>query len=261
MTSLRIFLLGGVISYRALFNWIRPLSYATSMLGIPLFQMLFFAYLGRFAGVRDDGFFVVGNAVQATAMGGLYAMTMTIANERFFGTLGAVLGTPANRLALFLGRALPIIVNALAVSAVVFAAGLILLDFSLPVSRVPSLGAVVLLTATATTGLGLLLGSLGLRVRDVFFASNLVYFLTLLVCGVNVPLDVLPGWLEAVGRAVPLTHGLEAARRVAAGDGLGDVAALLGTEAAIGAVYASAAFALFRLFELEGRRRASLETY
>jgi ABC-2 type transport system permease protein len=252
---------GGVISYRALFNWIRPLSYATSMLGIPLFQMLFFAYLGRFAGVRDDAFFVVGNAVQATAMGGLFAMTMTIANERFFGTLGPVLATPANRLALFLGRALPIVVNALAVSAVVFAAGRLLLDFSLPASRVPPLAAVVLVTATATTGLGLLLGSLGLRVRDVFFASNLVYFLTLLVCGVNVPIDTLPGWLEAVGRAVPLTHGLEAARRVAGGDGLDDVATLLGTEAAIGALYASAAFALFRLFELEGRRRASLETY
>jgi ABC-2 type transport system permease protein len=261
MSTARVFLVGGVISYRALFNWIRPVSYATSMLGIPLFQMLFFAYLGRFAGVRDDAFFVVGNAVQATAMGGLYAMTMTIANERVFGTLGPVLATPASRLALFLGRALPIVLNALAVSAVVFAAGLLLLDFSLPAGRVPALAAVVLVTAVATTGLGLLLGSLGLRVRDVFFASNLVYFLTLLVCGVNVPRDVLPGWLEAAGAALPLTHGLEAARAVAAGEALGAVGGLVATEVAIGAAYAAAAFGLFRLFELEGRRRASLETF
>jgi hypothetical protein len=33
------------------------------------------------------------------------------------------------------------------------------------------------------------------------------------------------------------------------------------TEAAIGTVYAVGAYALFRLFEAEGRRRASLETY
>ncbi|MBD0330098.1 MAG: ABC transporter permease [Thermoleophilia bacterium] len=261
MAAARVFLVGGVISYRALFNWIRPLSYATTMLGIPLFQLLFFAYVGRFAGVRDDAFFVVGNAVQATAMGGLYAMTMTVANERFFGTLAPVLATPANRLALFLGRALPVVLNALAVSAVAFAAGLLLLDFSLPAARVPALAAVVLVTATATTGLGLLLGSLGLRVRDVLFASNLVYFGTLLVCGVNVPLDVLPPWLQAVGRALPLTHGVEAARRVAGGEGLGGVDGLLATEAGIGAAYALVAFALFRVFELEGRRRASLETY
>jgi ABC-2 type transport system permease protein len=88
-----------------------------------------------------------------------------------------------------------------------------------------------------------------------------VYFLMLLVCGVNVPLETLPGWLEAVGRSLPLTHGLEAARRVADGEGLGDVAGLVATEAAIGAAYAAVAFALFRLFELEGRRRATLETY
>jgi hypothetical protein len=33
------------------------------------------------------------------------------------------------------------------------------------------------------------------------------------------------------------------------------------TEALIGLAYATAAYALFRVFEAEGRRRASLETY
>jgi ABC-2 type transport system permease protein len=261
MSFLRVFLVGGLISYRALFNWVRPLSYATSMLGIPITQMLFFAYLGRFTGLRDDAFYVVGNAVQATAMGGVFAMTMTIGNERQFGTLGPLLASPANRAALFLGRSLPVVVNALAVSAVVFAAALALLDFSLPLARIPALALVVLVTASATTGLGLLLGSIGLRAREVIFAGNLVYFLMLLLCGVNVPLDVLPGWLEAVGRCLPLTHGLEAARRVVGGDGLGDVGGLVATEAAIGAAYAAAGFALFRLLELESRRHATLETY
>ena len=33
------------------------------MLGGPLFELLFFTYLGRFTGVEDEDFFVVGNAV------------------------------------------------------------------------------------------------------------------------------------------------------------------------------------------------------
>ena len=33
----------------------------------------------------------------------------------------------------------------------------------------------------------------------------------------NVPLDELPGWMQAVGNSLPLTHGIEAAREVAAG--------------------------------------------
>ena len=107
----------------------------------------------------------------------------------------------------------------------------------------------------------MLLGSIGLRARDVFFASNLVYFLMLLVCGVNIPVDELPDWLAAIGDAVPLTHGIEAAREVARGRAFGEVDRLLWTELAIGAVFVAIAFVLFRLFEVEGRRRASLETF
>src|SRR3712207_392409 len=105
------------------------------------------------------------------------------------------------------------------------------------------------------------LGSVGLRAREVFFFSNLVYFLMLLVCGVNIPLETLPGWLEAIGRAIPLTHGIEAAREIVGGASLGDVAGLVGRELGIGAAYTAFAFVLFRYFERESRLRASLETY
>jgi hypothetical protein len=95
--------------------------YVATMLGSPLFQILFFTYLGRYAGSEDDAFFIVGNAIQVAAMAGIYGMTMGIANERQFGTLQQLLATPANRLAIFSGRALPFIANGLVVSAFGFA--------------------------------------------------------------------------------------------------------------------------------------------
>ena len=257
---LRLFFVGGLLSYRALFNWIRPGIYVATMLGSPLFQILFFAYLGRYSGLRDDTYFVVGNAVQVSAMSGIYAMTLTIGNERQYQTLLPILATPANRAALFLGRALPVIANGLFVSVFGFTVGALFLDFSLGADRLPSLAAVVVVTVFACTGLGMLLGSFGLRSRDVFFFSNLVYFLMLLVCGVNIPPETLPGWLEAIGKVVPLTHGIEAAREVVAGAALGDVAGLVATEAAIGVAYTALAFGLFRFFELSSRRHAALET-
>jgi ABC-2 type transport system permease protein len=259
--ALRVFFVGGTISYRALFNWIRPGMYVATMLGSPLFQILFFTYLGRYAGGQTDDFFIVGNAVQVSAMAGIYGMVMGIANERQFGTLSALLGTPANRLAVFSGRALPFILNGLVVSAFGFAIGWLLLDFSPEPKSLAPLALVVVVTVVSCTALGMLIGSIGLRARDVFFAANLVYFLLLLFCGVNVDVDELPGWMEAVGRGLPLTHGIEAARHVAGGAALGDVTGLVLTEALIGLAYAVAAYALFRLFEAEGRRRASLETF
>ena len=260
-TALRVFFVGGGISYRALFNWISPGMYVATMLGSPLFQILFFTYLGRYAGSQDDAFFIVGNAIQIAAMSGIYGMTMGIANERQFGTLQPLLATPANRLAIFSGRALPFVVNGLVVSTFGFAVSWVLLDFRPADGSVPALGVAVLVTTCSCVALGMLIGSIGLRARDVFFGANLVYFLMLLVCGVNVAVDELPGWLAAIGRCLPLTHGIAAAREIAAGTSLGDVSGLLRTEAFIGLGYATAAYVLFRVFEAEGRRRASLETY
>jgi ABC-2 type transport system permease protein len=194
-------------------------------------------------------------------MSSIYGMTMGIANERQYGTLSPLLATPANRLAIFAGRALPFIVNGLIVSAFGFAVGWLLLDFRPADGSVPALALVVLVTTSSCTALGMLIGSIGLRARDVFFGANLVYFLMLLACGVNVAIEDLPGWLGAIGRCLPMTHGIEAAREVATGTPLADVSGLVLTELAIGAAYATAAYLLFRFFEAEGRRRGSLETF
>jgi ABC-2 type transport system permease protein len=259
MTSLRVFLIGGLISYRALFNWAKPAIYIPTMLGSTLFQILFFAYVGRNAQLRNDAYFVVGNAVQISAMAGIYGMAMTIGGERWQGTLSPLLVSPAGRLPLFLGRMVPQIANGLVVSAFGFVMSALLLDFDPPLSAVPALALVVLVSATACTCFGACFGAIGLRTRDVFVGANVIYFLMLLLCGVNVPLDTLPGWMEAIGRGLPLTHGIEAGREIAAGASLADVWTPLATEAAIGALYALVGFGLFRFFEIEGRRRATLE--
>jgi ABC-2 type transport system permease protein len=260
VNSLRVFFIGGYLAYRALFNWLRPSIYIPTMLGGPIFQILFFAYVGRYAGVRNDEFFVVGNAVQVSALAGIFGMAMTIGGERWTQTLSPLLATPANRIALFLGRALPLIANGMLISAFGFAVGWALLDFELAPGEIPGIALVVLITSFSCTALGLLTGAIGLRARDVFFLANLVALLLLLFCGVNVPLDALPDWMETVSRGLPLTHGIEAARAIADGAAFSGVTDLIATEAAIGATYALVAYGLFRFFEVEGRRRATLET-
>jgi ABC-2 type transport system permease protein len=257
----RILFVGGMIAYRALFNWIRPAIYIPTMLGSPLFQILFFANLGKYSGVGDTNFFVVGNAVQVCAMSAIYGATMTLANERAFGTLSQLLATPANRAALFLGRTLPVIANGLFVSVFGFIVGVAFLDFNMPASQIPALALVVILTVVSCTGFGMMLGSIGIRARDVFFASNLAYFLMLLMCGVNIPIDSLPGWMQAISKVLPLTHGIAAARLLAAGETLGSVAGLIRLEILTGAAYGFVAFTLFRYFEASSRRYASLDRF
>lgn len=259
MTSLRILFIGGLISFRALFNWLSPWIYVPSMLVAPIVQILLFAYMGRSAQVGSDGFYVIGNAVQYSAIPCLFAMANTVAGERFTQTLGIVLVTPANRVALFLGRSLPVVVNGAIVSMFSLVVGSLLLGVSFPASSWLPLTLIVGIAAVSCTGLGLANAALGLRVRETAVMSNVLFGLLLIFCGANIPVDSLPGWMEAVSRWLPLTHAIEAAREVAAGATLGSVSGLIARELALGVLYGAVGLVALRLLEVEGRRRATLE--
>jgi ABC-2 type transport system permease protein len=258
-TWLRIFFVGGAISFRALFSWIRPAVYVPTLLLGPTTQVLFFAYLGRTAHLESDSWFVVGNAVQSASLAALFGMGFAIDGERWTQTLSAVLATPANRAALFLGRALPVLLNASVTAATGFVGGALLLGFRPPWSSIPALALLVVLASFACTGLGMVTGAVGLRMRDVPIIANLTMAILLIFCGVNVPLDKLPRWMHLTADALPLTHAIAAARRVADGASLGSVRSSIFIELALGTGYLLVGFALLRHFELEGRRHGTLD--
>ncbi|MET0426472.1 MAG: ABC transporter permease [Actinoplanes sp.] len=261
MKTLRLMTVGGVIAYRALFNWTTPGMFVGTLLVGPLFQLLFFAYLGRQLQVADDRFYIVGNAVLTASLACVFGGTMAVANERRFGTLGHVLLSPRSRTAVFLGRVLPYAANGLLIAVVTLSAGALLLGLRIPLGALPGLLLAMAAGSLACGFFGLTLGALGLRFRDVWVISNVAVALLLLLTGVNVPAGQLPGWMAATGRWLPITHAAEAARLLAAGRGLDAAAPALGRELLVGLLYAAAAAILLRIFEAESRRTASLDTY
>ncbi len=100
--------------------------------------------------------------------------------------------------------------------------------------------------AFSCTALGIAHAAIALRVRELAVFSNLVFAVLLIFCGVNVPLDDLPGWMSAIAQVLPVTHAVEAGREVVAGASLGDVAGLLARELAIGAAFLLLGLALLR---------------
>jgi ABC-2 type transport system permease protein len=260
MRAARLATLGGVLSFRALFNWRRPGIYLPTMLGVPLFQIILFVYLGRYSRLHDDAFYVVGNAIAVSGMASVFGMTMAIANERYFGTLASVFASPAARVPLFFGRVIPVTLHGLVVSAFGFLCAAALFGFRIRPSSLLPLAGVVALTVAASSGVGMFLGSLGLRIRDVYFVSNVAYVLMLLVSGVNVSVNLLAPWLKALGQALPLTHGIAAGRAVLSSPGE-TVLRELGWAIGLGAAYALLAYAFFRLWEIEGWRRGSFDIF
>ena len=259
MRTLRLVTVGGMIAYRALFNWTTPAVFIGSLLVAPLFQLLFFAYVGRELQVADDRFYIVGNAVLTAAGSCVFGGTMAVANERRYGTLSHVVLAPRSRTVVFLGRALPYAGNGMLISIFTMTCGALLLGLRIPPTALPGLAVVLAVGSLSCAFFGLTLGALGLRFRDVWVISNVTFALLLLLTGVNVPAERLPGWMVVIGQGLPITHAADAARTLAAGDGWAAALPALGAEAAVGAAYAVLAAALLKFFEAESRRRASLD--
>jgi len=257
-----IFVRSTWLQYVALFQWATLRGYVGYKIVLPVTQILFFVELGVYAtGPQNALYFALGNAMQITANAGIFGVIATVANERQYGTLPILLGSPANRLVTFLSRA---IVNTIdGISSVVIAMALVVVVFRLNLQHAnfPLLALCVLVVSITTSGLGLLFGSVGLIMRDAIVIANVVYYLLLVFCGINFPVARLPEVMQLIAYSLPLTRGVEAAREAAAGAPIGQVSGLLAGELAVGLVYAILGYMLFRWLESQARRGGLQEAY
>ena len=104
------------------------------------------------------------------------------------------------------------------------------------------------------------MGCLSLITANVMFVNNTVYFLLLIFSGANVALDTLPNWMQAFSQVLPLTRGIASARILIAGGNFTQVAPMLVSEIGIGLIYGWLGYMLFKWFEIQAKRKGSLET-
>lgn len=261
-SGLGVFLRSCWFQYTAMFNWATPVGYLSYKILMPVAQILFFTELGVFATGRSNAlYFALGNALQLTAVNGIFGVVMAVGNERFYGTLPILLGSPANRLVTFLGRAVVHVIDGILGVVVGLVLAVLIFGIDLSHANFAMLALCVVIISLSTAGLGLMFGSVSLIMRDVLVIANTLYYLLLVFCGINIPVDRLPGWAQLISEALPLTRGVQAARETVAGAGLSQVAGLLAGEMAIGLMYAVIGYSLFRWLEHQARRGGLQEAY
>jgi ABC-2 type transport system permease protein len=258
--NFRLFFQGALLSYVALFRWLRPATYLASKVIMPLNQLLFFTLLGTFATGKDNAhFYVIGNAIQVAAISGIFGVTFSVSGDRWEGTLAYLFGTPANRLTMFVGRAFMHVIDGMLGVFIGLFWGVVLLGLDLSQTDPAALLLTILITTFSTSGLGLLLGCLSLVTRNVMFVNNTVYFLLLIFSGANLSITTLPIWMQRISFALPLTRGIASAREIIAGNEYRSVTELLNGELLIGIMYVFLGYALFRWFEIQAKKRGTLE--
>jgi len=229
----------------------------------PIAQIGFFAILSVYLRYPSSvtQYIVIGNALQSMSFSAVFAVANITSQDKWQGTLPSTMVTPANRVALFIGRAwFQVLLSALiAAAGLVYAAGIFGVSFAS--ANFIGIALVVFLTSMAMISFGLLISAVGLYMRTALIVANIFLFVTLLLSGVNFPVSVLPGWLQPVSWIIPLTYGTETLRMAIAGNSLASLLPTLGWEALDGLAVLVVGYALFRGFEDLSRRTGRFEEY
>lgn len=129
------------------------------------------------------------------------------------GTLEAFLGTPTPLAVLFVGMSAYNIMWALLRAVLTVAAGVVL-GVHIAWQGLPAMSLILFLLILAYGSLGLVGAALLLRFRTTGPLLNGILMGSALLGGVYYPTQVIPSWLQDLSRAMPLSYGLRAARRV-----------------------------------------------
>ncbi len=246
--------------FTAIYAWQRPAAYLTIKFIVPFFQMSFFVYLAKFTlGPDKLAYVAIGNAVQLVALNTLMGVAMTLAGEKWNGTLQMLLTTPANRLLIFASRALVHVLDGIVGAAIGLLYAAVFFGVSFAQTNFLALVVVLFISSLTLTGIGLIIASLSLFTRTIEPIMNTAYLFIFLVAGINFPVEQLPVWLQPFSRLIPLTYGVEAARQAVAGASLITVSnsllIMLGLFLAEGAL----GYFIFLYFERVSKRLGTLE--
>ncbi|MDG6985230.1 MAG: ABC transporter permease [Nitrososphaerota archaeon] len=229
----------------------------------PIAQIGFFAFLSVYLKYPSSvtQFIVIGNALQSMSFSAVFAVANITSQDKWQGTLPSTLVTPANRMALFIGRAwFQVLLSALIAAAGLLYAGTVF-GVSFAQADFAGVALVVILTSVAMISFGLLISAVGLYMRTALIVANIFLFVTLLLSGVNFPVSELPVWLQPVAWVIPLTYGTEAVRMAISGASLQALLPVLGWEALDGLVVLIVGFSLFSAFESLSRKTGRFEEY
>lgn len=169
---------------------------------IPAGLLVFFAS-ARFlpAAQRTVGYLLPGTLALAVISTGLVSLGIATAYERYYGVLKRLGITPLPRAGLIAAKLLAVLSLEVMQGALLFGIALLAYGWRPQGNLLLSL-AVLLIGTVAFAGLGLLMAG-ALRAEVTLALANGLFLFFLLLGGLYVPLDHLPGFLVPLARLLP----------------------------------------------------------
>ena len=158
-------------------------------------------------------FLAPGFMALTVVMGGLSGLASAIAREKEQGTMDGILAAPISRTTIVAGKMMAQTVRGMIQAFLIL--GLSMLLFSVKVYGSPLLILVVMLLGVASfSGIGIIATSIAPEQETATMMMMLLQFPMMFLSGILFPMDQLPGWLQWIGKALPLYYAADALRKV-----------------------------------------------
>lgn len=225
-----------------------------------VFQVLFFALVGRFVGSPEVvRFLLVGSACAVAVLEALVVVMVTAA-DRWAGLLPLLVATPGSYFTTYLARNLTYIVTGTATASVSMFIGSALLRVCFPYPDAILVVPIIMLGAMTTYLFGCLLGAIVARtVQGRWLLLNVGNLSMSALCGFLVPVGFWPQPFTAMAEVLPFTHALRAIRGVLSESPTSSIVAQCGIEVLVAAGWFVVARASFTTTIERARRDGSIE--
>ena len=229
--------------------------YALVWTGPAVFGTLLVIFIYRDSPALRD-YAIIGGVGVALLFGMQYNAGQILDEQRLEGTLGNLFASPGPRYAWLAGFQVYAVVESLVAAALTVSIGAGIFGLTVDVDPM-TLFVVLVLLLMSMWGFSMLVGAVGLALRDANQLSNLLSPITTLFAGTMYPVDLMPDWVRIPAHCLPFSYGMDAlVLAVTAKASLADVAEdllpLLGFAVVLPFIGMAAFRAVERRVRLEG---------
>lgn len=208
------------------------------------------------------GFIVVGSVLWMWLNMTLWDVGMYLRGEQMHGTLESNWLCPTWRVSLMLGGALMKLLISLVFLIISMLEFRLIFGVRVAGGDIGLALLVLLLVIPTIHGIGIAFASLVLRFKEANAMVFLVRGVFMIFCGITYPIAVLPGWMQGVAAALPLTYAIRDIRAVVlAGATFADIRSDLLVLAGFALVIPALGYTIFYLTERRSRRTGDLGQY
>jgi len=158
-------------------------------------------------------FLAPGFMALTVVTGSLQGVATAISREKEQGTMDGLLVAPIPHRSIILGKVAAQTVRGLIQGSLIL--GLSMVFFGVQIYGSPIIMLIVLVLGTASfVGVGIIMTAIAPDQETAQMMTMILQFPMMFISGILFPIDQLPGWMQYIGKAMPLYYAADALRKV-----------------------------------------------